>query len=156
SVLRRYILHTKKVMLLKGKVVSALIYPAILFMMSFVVIGVLIYYVLPKFAEIYEGFGGLDKLPLITKILVTGSLFLQNHAIALVAALLAGFLGFTSWRRTRAGALAVDGGKLRIPFLGGIIQRYSVSRFTRTLGTLISGGIPLVTSLEIAGPAAGN
>jgi len=156
SVLRRYIAHTKKVMLLKGKVVAALIYPAILFFMSFNVIGILIYYVLPKFAEIYEGFGGLASLPLITRILVDGSIFVRDHAVLLVSLALALFLGFSAWRRTPAGALRVDGWLLRIPFLGSVVQKYSVSRFTRTLGTLVTGGIPLVHSLEIAGPAAGN
>jgi len=156
SVLRRYIAHTKKVMLLKGKVVAALIYPAILFFMSFNVIGILIYYVLPKFAEIYEGFGGLASLPLITRILVDGSIFVRDHAVLLVSLALALFLGFSAWRRTPAGALRVDGWLLRFPFLGPVVQKYSVSRFTRTLGTLVSGGIPLVHSLEIAGPAAGN
>ncbi len=156
SVLRRYIAHTKKVMLLKGKVVAALIYPAILFFMSFNVIGILIYYVLPKFAEIYEGFGGLASLPLITRILVDGSIFVRDHAVLLVSLALALFLGFSAWRRTPAGALRVDGWLLRFPFLGSVVQKYSVSRFTRTLGTLVSGGIPLVHSLEIAGPAAGN
>ena len=156
SVLRRYIAHTKKVMLLKGKVVAALIYPAILFFMSFNVIGILIYYVLPKFAEIYEGFGGLASLPLITRILVDGSIFVRDHAVLLVSLALALFLGFSAWRRTPAGALRVDGWLLRFPFLGSVVQKYSVSRFTRTLGTLVTGGIPLVHSLEIAGPAAGN
>jgi type IV pilus assembly protein PilC len=143
-------------MLLKGKVVAALIYPAILFSMSFVVIGILIYYVLPKFAEIYEGFGGLGSLPLITRVLVDGSLFARNHAVLLVSLALALFFGFSAWRRTPGGALTVDKWLLRLPFLGAVVRRYSVSRFTRTLGTLVSGGIPLVNSLEIAGPASGN
>lgn len=156
SVLRRYIAHTKKLMSLQGKVIAALIYPAILFVMSFGVIGILVYYVLPQFATIYEGFGGLENLPLITKILVSGSLFAQKHAIVLTAGALAAVAAFSFWKRTPAGALAVDRVKLKIPFLGPIIQKYSVSRFTRTLGTLVAGGIPLVTSIEIAGPAAGN
>jgi type IV pilus assembly protein PilC len=156
TVLKRYIAHSKKLMTLKGRVVAALIYPAILFFMSFVVVGILIYYVLPKFATIYEGFGGIENLPLITKILVGASLFVQNHVIAIVATALVGFLAFSAWRRTPSGMLAVDRWKLGIPFIGGIIQKYCASRFARTLGTLVTGGIPLVTSLEIAGPAAGN
>jgi type IV pilus assembly protein PilC len=156
SVLKRYIIHTKKMLGLKSRVVAALIYPAILFLMSFFVVGILIYYVLPKFASIYEGFGGLENLPLITKLLVGGSLFAQNHALLLAATALGAFLGFSAWKRTNAGALAVDSWTLKVPFAGGIVQKYCVSRFTRTLGTLVSGGIPLVSSLEIAGPAAGN
>jgi len=156
SVLRRYIAHTKKVMALRGKVVSALIYPAILFSMSFAVIGILIYYVLPKFSEIYEGFGGAQNLPFITRLLVGGSLFIRDHALIMLALLLALMMGFSSWKRTHSGALKVDSWKLHLPFMGPIIQKYSASRFSRTLGTLVSGGIPLVSSLEIAGPAAGN
>jgi len=156
SVLRRYITHTKKMLGLKSRVIAALIYPAILFCMSFFVVGILIYYVLPKFASIYEGFGGVESLPLITRILVGGSLFVQNHAILLVAGLLAAVVGLSAWRRTPAGALALDRWKLKVPFAGGIVRKYCVSRFTRTLGTLVTGGIPLVTSLEISGPAAGN
>ena len=156
SVLRRYVAHTKKMLGLKGRVIAALIYPAILFLMSFFVVGILVYYVLPKFASIYEGFGGVESLPLITRLLVGGSLFVQDHIVALVAGLLAAFLTLSAWRRTPTGALALDGWKLKIPFAGGIVRKYSASRFTRTLGTLVSGGIPLVTSLEIAGPASGN
>ncbi|HEU5182386.1 MAG TPA: type II secretion system F family protein [Candidatus Polarisedimenticolia bacterium] len=156
SVLRRYIAHTKKVLGLKSKVIAALIYPAILFGMSFVVLGILLYYVLPKFSEIYEGFGGNANLPLITRVLVGSSKFVQHNSLLIALALLGGFLGFTAWRKTAAGALTVDTVVLKLPFLGSIIHRYCVSRFTRTLGTLVSGGIPLVNSLEIAAPAAGN
>src|SRR5262245_21308809 len=136
SVLRRYITHTKKVLGLKGKVVSALIYPAILFLMSFVVVGILIYYVLPKFSEIYEGFGGVENLPLITRVLVGTSLMVKNNALLIGLAALGLFFAFTAWRRTSAGAETVDGWILRLPFLGGIIHKYCASRFTRTLGTL--------------------
>ena len=156
SVLRRYIGHTKKVMGLKSKVVAALIYPAILFCMSFMVIAVLIYFVIPKFSEIYEGFGGIENLPIITKILLGVSNFATANVVFMVPLALAAFLAFTAWRRTASGALAVDGWILRVPFVGGIVHKYCVSRFTRTLGTLVAGGIPLVNSLEIAAPASGN
>lgn len=156
SVLRRYITHTKKVLGLKSKVVSALIYPAILFLMSFAVIAILIYFVIPKFSEIYAGFGGVENLPFITRILLGVSNFATQNALLMVPGMLGGFLAFSAWRRTNSGALTVDGWVLRIPFMGSIIHRYCVSRFTRTLGTLVAGGIPLVNSLEIAAPAAGN
>lgn len=156
SVLKRYIVHNKKVLALQGKVVSALIYPAILFLMSSVVVAILIYYVLPKFASIYEGFGGLENLPLITRVLVGTSLFVQEHALMLAIGGVGAGVGFAAWRRTAAGAMALDRLILRLPFMGDIVQKYCASRFTRTLGTLISGGIPLVNSIEIAGPASGN
>ena len=156
SVLRRYITHTKKVLGLKSKVISALIYPAILFLMSFAVIGILIYFVIPKFSEIYAGFGGIENLPLITRILLGVSGFATHNALLMVPGLLAAFLGFAAWRRTASGALTVDSWILKVPFMGAIISKYCVSRFTRTLGTLVAGGIPLVNSLEIAAPAAGN
>src|SRR5437773_4349541 len=156
SVLRRYIVHTKKVLGLKSKVIAALIYPAILFCMSFVVVGVLIYYVIPKFSEIYEGFGGIENLPLITKVLLAFSTFATHNALIMVGGILAGFIGFSAWRRTPSGSVTVDGWILKIPLVGGIVHKYCISRFTRTLGTLVAGGIPLVNSLEIAAPAAGN
>src|SRR5262245_29343069 len=156
SVLRRYIAHTKKVLGLKSKVIAALIYPAILFLMSFMVIAILIYFVIPKFSEIYAGFGGIENLPLITKILLAVSNFATKNALLMVPGLLAAFLGFTAWKRTTSGALTVDSWVLKIPFMGAIIHKYCVSSFTRTLGTLVAGGIPLVNSLEIAAPAAVN
>jgi type IV pilus assembly protein PilC len=156
SVLRRYITQTKRVIGLRSKVIAALIYPAILLTMSVGVVAILIYYVLPKFATIYEGFGGLESLPWITKVLVGTSLLFQDQILLILGALLGLVLAFTAWHRTEAGALTVDGWKLAVPFLGRIVQKYCVSRFTRTLGMLVSGGIPLVSSLEIAGPAAGN
>ena len=156
SVLRRYITHTKKVLGLKSKVIAALIYPAILFLMSFMVIAILIYFVIPKFSEIYAGFGGIENLPMITKVLLAVSNFATQNALIMVPGFLAAVLGFTAWRRTASGSLTVDTWVLQVPFMGGIIHKYCVSRFTRTLGTLVAGGIPLVNSLEIAAPAAGN
>jgi len=156
SVLRRYIGHTKKVLTLKSKVIAALIYPAILFLMSFVVVAILIYFVIPKFSEIYEGFGGLENLPIITRILLGVSGFATNNALLMGVGTLAAFAGFSAWRRTASGAERVDGWTLKVPFVGGIVSKYCISRFTRTLGTLVSGGIPLVNSLEIAAPAVGN
>jgi type IV pilus assembly protein PilC len=154
TVLQRFIAYQKTMMTLRRKVLSALIYPAFLFLLSFGVIFILITYVIPKFTEFYADFGA--DLPLITRLLVTLSLLMTKNLPYALAVLIGLALAFTSWSRTAAGRLRLDRIKVRIPLIGGILHRFAISRFMRTLGTLVSGGIPAVTALGIAARAVGN
>ena len=154
TVLQRFITYQKTMMNLKRKVVAALIYPAFLMVLSFGVIIVLILFVIPKFTEFYADFG--SDLPLITRVLVSVSALLTTNLPYLLVAIVAGVLGGRAWARTEKGRLGFDRIKVRVPLVGGIWQRFAVSRFMRTLGTLISGGIPVVTALGISARAVGN
>lgn len=154
TVLQRFITYQKTMMNLKRKVISALIYPAFLLVLSCGVIFVLILYVIPKFTEFYADFG--SDLPLITRLLVSVSTLLTTNLPYMLVALAAGALGSRAWARTEGGRMALDRVKVRVPLVGGIWQRFAVSRFMRTLGTLIAGGIPVVTALGISARAVGN
>lgn len=154
TVLRRYIHYSKTILAIRKKVISALIYPSILLVMALGLVVLLLTYILPKFKDFYSDFG--TQLPLVTRMLVgLSGLIRDNLAIWLPGLILAG-VATATWTRTPDGALKLDTWKLKLPLLGGIWHRYAISRFTRTLSTLTSGGIPLVVSLDIAARAIGN
>jgi len=154
NVLLRYISYQKTMMGLKRKVTSALIYPAILFVLMIGLIAILITWVVPKFTEFYKDFGA--DLPLLTRILIGVSGFVTQNVLLLVVAVAIGVVAFRLWLQTPAGKLARDKFLVRVPIIGPVFHRFAVSRFTRTLGTLIAGGIPAVTALEMSARAVGN
>ncbi|HZE88968.1 MAG TPA: type II secretion system F family protein, partial [Verrucomicrobiae bacterium] len=154
TVLRRYIAYTKTILAIRKKVVSALIYPAILLVMAFGLVILLLTYILPKFREFYSDMG--TELPLITRMLVGASGLVRDNVLIWIPLTLLTIVGVSTWVRTPLGALKLDTWKLKVPLLGGIWHRYAISRFTRTLATLTSGGIPLVIGLDISARAIGN
>jgi type IV pilus assembly protein PilC len=154
SVVRRYLKYLKTLLLLRKKVTSALVYPALLVTMSFVLVGVLIYWVLPNFSTFYREFG--SEMPLLTEMLVGFAVTVRDHAWLLAAAALGAWMALMSWTRTQTGRLQLDRWKLRMPLVGRVMHKYSIANLARTLGTLIGGGIPLVQSLEIASQALTN
>jgi len=154
NVLQRYIAYQKTMMALRRKVLSALIYPAILFLLSVALVAVLITYVVPQFTDFYQDFGA--DLPLLTRMLIMLSGSVTGHLPLLIVVVLAAGLGIRSWLRTPMGRLRRDRLIVHLPVLGGIFQRFAASRFMRTLGTLVSGGIPVVTALGISARAVGN
>lgn len=154
TVLKRYITYTRNIMNIRKKVVSAMIYPAILVTLSVVLIGVMMFYVIPNFSSLLKELG--TDLPLLTQGLIDFSLGLRHNWL-LIAVVAVGSVGGTiAWYKSDAGRVAIDRLSLRIPLVGRVIHDYAQNRFTRTLATLLSGGIPLVTSLELAARAVGN
>ncbi len=157
TMLKRFITYTRTVLAIRKKVVGAMIYPAVLLSLSMVLIGVLVYYVVPTFAEFFTGLsGGKAELPLITRALVGFSSFMKHYIVLIAGGAVVGIVLFQVWKKTEAGRLAFDSFKLKLPLLGKVLQSYAVSRFARTLSTLVAGGIPLVSSLEITSQAVGN
>ncbi len=154
TVLRRYVTYLKTVLAVRKKVVSALIYPAILLLFAGGLVVLLVTFIIPKFEEFFKDFGA--ELPLVTRMVVGFSAIVQSNIIFILAAAIGGSAAIAAWIRTPAGALQLDSWKLKIPLLGGIWRRYAISRFSRTLSTLIAGGIPLVGSLEASARAIGN
>ena len=157
TMLKRYIAYTRNMLAVRKKVVGAMIYPSILLSLSVGLVSVLVYYVVPTFSEFFTGLsGGKAELPLLTRGLVGLSTFARDYALVIVASALAAGIAFRIWKKTEGGRMIVDRVKLRIPLIGTILQAYAVSRFARTLSTLVAGGIPLVTSLEITARSLGN
>jgi type IV pilus assembly protein PilC len=154
NVLTRYIGYQKTLLTTRRKVTAALIYPACLFLLSIGVVGILVTVVVPKFIDFYGDLGA--DLPLITRLLIGLSTLVTDYGLLLLAAGIGGVMALRAWIRTDKGRLGFDRFKLRIPLLGGILKRFSASRFVRTLATLLAGGIPVVAGLTIAARAVGN
>jgi type IV pilus assembly protein PilC len=138
----------------RGKVKSAMTYPAVVFSFAMLMLVGLMFFVLPKFKVIFETMG--LTLPLTTKIMLNSSDYLQNYwYIALV--FMAGMVVFLKVVvKTEKGRYAIDAAKLKVPVFGDLILKTAVSRFARTFGTLISSGVPVLRALEIVSDTAGN
>lgn len=154
SVIRRFIRYQRLLLDAKKRVVTALVYPAVLIGLSITMILVLTVYVIPKFQDFYEALEG--ELPLLTKITLGFSTFLRGNWVLVILALVGMWIGFAGWRRTETGRFILDRLKLRIPLIGTILHRLALSEFTRSLATLLGGGIPLVPAFELATGAVGN
>lgn len=154
QVIRRFIRYLRLVLEARKRVYSALVYPSVLVGLSIAMLFVMGVFVVPRFTVFYEA---MDiQLPLITRMLVAVSLFLRNNLLLLaIGAVVAGGL-WSRWKRTDAGRMTVDRVRLRLPFLGPVLSRFSTSEFCRSLSTLLAGGLPLVPALEISTRAVGN
>jgi len=154
AVLRRYLKYQKTVMALTRKVVSTMVYPAILIVLSIGLITILMTYVIPRFTEFFADFNA--DLPLLTVVVLGVATFLRTHILILVASIGgAGYLA-SRWLKTTRGREWFDGAILKLPIVGGIFRRFAITQFTRSLGTLLGGGTPLVPALENAADAVGN
>jgi len=154
SVLERYVAYQRSIMAIRRKVTAAMMYPVILMVLCIGLITLMVFFIIPKFNAFLLDFG--TELPLITVILVETATFCTTHWKAIFLTVIGLVLAFTTWRRSGTGRLVLDRLKFRIPVAGSIIHDYAQNRFTRTLGTLVAGGIPLVTALELSARAVGN
>jgi type IV pilus assembly protein PilC len=154
SVLLRFIAYTRKVLSIQRKVVSALIYPIILLVLSLALITLMVFFIIPKFSVFLADFN--TDLPLITQALFVSATFCKAHWQIILVVVGAAVMLLLWWTRTPAGKLWADRTRLRLPLVGRVVKNYAQNRFTRTLGTLQAGGIPLVTSLELSARAVGN
>jgi type IV pilus assembly protein PilC len=146
--IKRYILFLKRTEGFRGKVIAALFYPAILVSVAIMAIGLLLVYVVPTFSQIYSDSG--SALPLPTQILVNFAGFLKRYLLVFIAIGVAAYLAFNRWKETPAGRYTVDGLKIRAPLVGKLATNYSVAGFTRTLGTVLGSGIPIVEALRMS------
>jgi type IV pilus assembly protein PilC len=154
AVLRRYLKYQKTILSLARKVVSTLVYPAILLTVSIGLIALLMVVVIPRFQEFFADFGA--ELPLLTVIVVNSATFLRKNILWIGGGLVLAGIVLARWLRTQAGLLHRDAFVLTLPFVGGIFQRFATSQFTRSLATLLAGGTPLVPALENAADAIAN
>jgi type IV pilus assembly protein PilC len=153
-VIRRFIRYMRLVLDARRRVVSALVYPAVLVILSVTMIAVMAIYVVPKFMSFFDELGA--DLPLITRVVLSVSTFASKNWPLIMIFLVLGTLGLRSWGRTDSGRLTLDRLKLRTPLLGPVLHRFAMSEFSRALSTLLAGGIPLVPAFEIAVSSVGN
>src|SRR6187402_2202701 len=154
TILKRLAVYIEKNVKLKGQVKSAMIYPVAVITIAALVVAVILWKVIPTFAELFAGLGA--QLPLPTRVVIAAS----NNLVAYGPFILAGLggLGYMLKRyyETTAGRYQIDGLLLKTPILGMILRKIAVARFCRTLSTLLSSGVPLLDGLEITARTAGN
>lgn len=139
---------------LKGKVMTALMYPAILLILAMGVLVFLLVFFIPRFQLVFQGFNA--ELPLITRIIVGVSDAVRNYGLFIGAGLVVGFISLRTWFRSEAGRRAWEGYILRVPTIGPLLAQFAMARFCRMLGTLLGAGVPLINALNVARRSIGN
>ncbi len=154
TILQRLAAYIEKNAKLVSKVKGAMVYPTVVAVIAVVVVLVMLIFVIPVFAEMFESFGG--ELPGLTQMVMNMSTFLRQHwwKIGLVAGAL-GYI-FVRLKKTERGEYLWDRFMLRVPVIGSLLRRVAVAKFTRTLGTMLSSGVPILDGLDIVAKTAGN
>jgi type IV pilus assembly protein PilC len=154
--LRRLAEFMEKTRRIKGKVTAALFYPCAVLAVASGVLTLMMVYVIPRFKAIFEGLTGGKALPAFTLFVFKLSEIVQHH-ILVVAGIVAAFVvGVALLMRTTSGRWAFDHFKLAMPILGSVFRKAAIARFARTLGTLVSNGVPILQALTIVKETAGN
>lgn len=153
-ILRRLAAYIEKAEALKKKVKSAMVYPGAIITVAFVVVAFLMIFVIPAFATMFAGGG--QELPGPTQIVMNVSSFFQNQWWVMIGGVVTFFFVFKRVYATERGNIEIDRIALKLPVFGMLIRKVSVAKFTRTLGTLISSGVPLIEALDICARTSGN
>jgi type IV pilus assembly protein PilC len=154
DILLRLATYIEKAEALKRKVKSAMTYPTVVLVVAVGTTTFMLLFIIPTFAKIFKDFGG--ELPLPTAIVLSLSDFLRGYWYLMFGAVAGVIIAFNRFYATDKGEKIVDQVKLRLPILGDLLRKAAIARFTRTLGTLISSGVPILTGLEITARTAGN
>jgi type IV pilus assembly protein PilC len=155
TILNRLAAYIEKAMKLKKKVKGAMIYPIVVSTIAVGVIAVIMIFVVPTFSKMFTSMGG--TLPLPTLLVMKTSNFLAGiGGLILLILLVALIVAYTQIRKTEGGRRVTDAIFLKLPIFGVLLKKVSVAKFTRTLGTLISSGVPILDGLEITAKTAGN
>jgi type IV pilus assembly protein PilC len=156
-VLKRLSEFMEKAQKIKGKVIAAMFYPCAVMVVAAAIMGVLMVVVIPKFKEIFEGtLGNGQELPGFTQFVLGISEAIKDHIGRTMIELLSVVVIFNVFIRLKYGRKLWDKFKLVVPVLGPVISKVAISRFTRTLGTLVSSGVPILQALTIVKETSGN
>jgi type IV pilus assembly protein PilC len=154
TILQRLSSYIEKAVKLKRAVQSAMIYPVVVLTIAVGVIILILWKVVPIFSNLFASMS--VTLPLPTRIVIAGSNFVGRYIIFMVPAFIALGYAFKRYYKTKNGRKLVDGTMLKVPVLGSVLRKIAVARFSRTLSTLISSGVPILEGLEITAKTAGN
>jgi len=154
GVVERYITYLKRILEVKRRLKGAIVYPLFLIGVTVALLSFLLVYVVPKFAEIYEDFE--SELPAATLILINLTGIIKSYLIYFLLGLVAAIFLFRTWYRSEKGRAAADRLVLKLPIAGDIVRGYYVSAITRTLGTVLAGGIPMLEALEMVSRSITN
>jgi type IV pilus assembly protein PilC len=154
QILNRLAVYLEKAEALQRKVKAALTYPTVVGVVAISASVFMLMFIIPTFAKMFTDFGG--DLPLPTKIVMGLSNFLRNRWWVLLIIIGGAAFAFKRFQATEAGKVKIDRFALKVPVLGTVIRKAAIARFTRTLGTLISSGVPILSGLDITARTAGN
>jgi type IV pilus assembly protein PilC len=138
----------------RSQIVSAMIYPGVLTFTAVSVVIFLITFVMPRLSPVFKDLG--SELPMTTKILLGTTDFITNNGLLILGSIVGLFVAYRAWVATEAGAIARDRAIFRMPLVGPVIRKATVSRFSRVLGTLVFGGVPILEAIRISGLSSGN
>jgi len=153
-ILNRLSAYMEKAMKLKAKVKGAMTYPASVLVISIAVVVLLLYKVVPVFEEMFAGFG--SALPAPTQFLVNASAFVQSNILYMIVVVVIIVVAFKRYYKTERGRLQVDTLVLKSPVFGMLLKKVAVAKFSRTLSTMMSSGVPILDGLDIVSKTAGN
>src|SRR5262245_41905611 len=154
AILKRLATYIEKAVKLKGQVKSAMVYPIAVIVIATVVVGAILWKVIPTFAQLFAGLGA--DLPLPTRIVISLSNGLVRYMPFIVVGMVALVFGFRAYYRTTNGRMVVDRVVLKMPVLGNLMRKIAVARFCRTLSTLLASGVSILEALDITARTAGN
>jgi type IV pilus assembly protein PilC len=155
-VLSRLAEFMEKAQKIKGKVIAAMFYPVAVLVVATVILTILMVFVIPKFREVFAGLGEGRPLPKFTQIVLGISEMIKDHIIYTAIGVAIFVIAFMLLLRTKVGRRVFDTLKLKMPVIGPVVSKVAISRFTRTLGTLVSSGVPILQALTIVKETAGN
>lgn len=154
TILQRLATFIEKAEELKSKIKGAMTYPAVVVGIALIVIAVILIFVIPVFQDMFSSFG--QALPAPTLMVVALSDFVKNNIIYIIPAIIVLIVAFRRYRATKGGRKTTDTLALKLPIFGDLLKKTAVARFTRTLGTMLASGVPILDSLEIVAKTAGN
>jgi len=154
TILKRLATYIEKSVKLKGEVKSAMIYPVAVIVIAAVVVGAILWKVIPTFAQLFQGLGA--QLPLPTRVVIAASNGIVAYGWILIIVLGALGYAFKSYYATNNGRHMIDRIALKLPVLGDILRKVAVARFCRTLSTLLASGVPILDGLDITARTSGN
>jgi len=154
TILGRLSTHIEKIMRIKKKIKGALLYPGITLSVAIGVLTILLIWVIPTFAKMFTDFGG--QLPWLTQQVMNVSSLVVNHFLIILGLIVGSVIGIMKYAQTEKGRFQIDKLLLKAPVIGDLIQKAAVAKFTRTLGTLIGSGVPILEGLGIVAKTAGN
>ena len=154
TILQRLAAYIEKNQKLKAQIKGALTYPAVVVAIAVIVIAVIMIFVIPVFQDMFSSFG--KALPAPTQLVVNMSDFTKSNIHWIILAIIILAFAFRRYRATPSGRRRVDSAMLRMPIIGELIRKVAVARFTRTLGTMVKSGVPILDALEITARTAGN
>ncbi len=156
TVLTRLAEFMEKAQRLRNKVKGAMVYPVVVLVMAMAILSFLLIFVIPKFEEIFTELLEGEKLPALTQFVIGASNAMAHKGGWVLGGIAALWFALRLFRKSALGGVVVDRLKLRAPVFGGLVRRTSIANFTRTLGTLMTGGVPILQALNIVREIAGN